>query len=140
MTIRTLVALVLLVAPAAAQSFKTVDTFTIEGAHGVIIIPDNWNGSLFIYAHGYTADERFLKPFPPDLTLANAAQKLDTLVLAVIVPTFSGYASATSTFRSVGWDVEDAIADIAAANSSSSSRARVGTATSSARSSRPSGR
>jgi len=35
-TIRTLVALVLLVAPAAAQSFKTVDTFTIEGAHGVI--------------------------------------------------------------------------------------------------------
>jgi len=43
-TIRTLVALVLLVAPAAAQSFKTVDTFTIEGAHGVIIIPDNWNG------------------------------------------------------------------------------------------------
>ena len=112
MAIRTLAVLLLLVRPAAALTFKTVDTFTVKGAHGLILIPDNWNGGLFIYAHGYTADARFLKPFPADLTLANIGTKLDTLVLSVLIPTLSGYASATSTFRSVGWDVDDAIKDI----------------------------
>ena len=112
MAIRTLAVLLLLVRPAAALTFKTVDTFTVKGAHGLILIPDDWNGGLFIYAHGYTADARFLKPFPADLTLANIGTKLDTLVLSVLIPTLSGYASATSTFRSVGWDVDDAIKDI----------------------------
>jgi len=50
--IRTLAVLLLLVRPAAALTFKTVDTFTVKGAHGLILIPDDWNGGLFIYAHG----------------------------------------------------------------------------------------
>src|SRR5439155_8839447 len=47
----------------AAQGFATVDTPTIEGAHDLILIPANWNGSLFIYAHVYSADEPLLQPF-----------------------------------------------------------------------------
>jgi pimeloyl-ACP methyl ester carboxylesterase len=90
-------------APAAAQ-FKTVDAPTIKGAHDLILIPENWNGSLFIYAHGYSADERLVQPLQPN--------NLPVLLAATILPTLSGYASATSTFRSVGWDVEDAIKDV----------------------------
>src|SRR5262249_2021366 len=97
-------AAIALVAPAAAQGLKTVDTPTIKGAHGLILIPQNWNGSLFIYAHGYSADERLLQPLD--------ANHLPFLFAATLLPTFSGYASATSTFRSVGWDVEDAIKDV----------------------------
>jgi len=77
-----------------------------------MIIPENWNGSLFIYAHGYSADARLLKPFPPDITAANIGGKVDFLFLAMLLPTLDGYASATTTFRSVGWYVEDAIKDI----------------------------
>ena len=33
--------------PAAAQ-WKSVEPVTLKGAHGVIIIPENWNGGLFI--------------------------------------------------------------------------------------------
>ena len=116
MIVRTLAALLLLalagLRPAAALTFKTVDTFAIKGAQGLIIIPENWNGSLFIYAHGYSADARLLKPFPPDITAANIGSKVDFLFLAMLLPTLDGYASATTTFRSVGWYVEDAIKDI----------------------------
>ena len=35
------------------------------------LVPDNWNGSLFIYAHGYSADHRMITPFPADLTPGN---------------------------------------------------------------------
>lgn len=101
----------LLAAPAAAQ-WKTVDTFSIKGAHGVIVIPENWNGGLFVYAHGYSADERLLQPIPPDLSLANFSVKLDRLLQATVLPTLFGYASATTTFRSAGWAVKDAIKDI----------------------------
>jgi hypothetical protein len=95
-----------------AQGFETVEATTIKGAHALIIVPKNWNGSLFIYAHGYTADERLLQPFPDDVSVANFTQKLPLLFQAVVLPTVSGYASATTTFRSVGWYVEDAIKDV----------------------------
>lgn len=105
-----LLTVVLLAAPAAAQ-WRTVDTFVLKGAYGMIIIPENWNGGLFVYAHGYSADERLLRPFPPDLSLANFSQ-LDVLFQASVLPTLEGYASATTTFRSAGWYVKDAVKDI----------------------------
>jgi len=109
-----LVVLALLLTSGSAHAqWQTVDTFTIKGAHGIIIIPENWNGGLFIYAHGYSADERIIEPFPPDLTPANFGQ-LNFLYQAVVLPTFMGYASATTTFRSVGWYVKDSIKDIEA--------------------------
>jgi hypothetical protein len=99
--------------PAAAQAtFQSVETFTIDGAYGTIVIPQNWNGSLFIYAHGYSADSRLLTPFPADLSPANFGAKLGLLFQAFVLPSFSGYAVATTTFRSVGWYVKDAIEDI----------------------------
>src|SRR5262249_54963294 len=97
--------------PARAQ-WRTIEAPTIKGAYDWIVIPENWNGSLFIYAHGYSADSRLLKPFPTDVSLGDFQQKLDTLFQATVVPTFSGYAVATTTFRSVGWYVKDSVKDI----------------------------
>src|SRR5437867_1063805 len=107
-----MLALAAIIRPGSAAAQFTVDNPTIEGAHGLILIPQNWNGSLFIYAHGYSADERLLQPFPSDITLANFTTKLPLLFQATVLPALAGYASATTTFRSVGWYVEDAIADI----------------------------
>ena len=102
--------------PAAAQ-FQTVEPVTIKGAYGLIVIPDNWNGSLFIYAHGYSADNRLLQPFPSDLTPADfltldPGGRVNLLFRAAIFPLLNGYASATTTFSSAGWYVKDAVKDI----------------------------
>jgi pimeloyl-ACP methyl ester carboxylesterase len=105
------VALVLAAVPAAAQ-WRTVDTFTKHGAHGLIVVPENWNGGLFVYAHGYSADHRILQPFPADLSPDNFLEKLDLLFAPAILPTLYGYAVATTTFRSVGWYVKDSIKDL----------------------------
>lgn len=96
----------------AAAQFQTVESVTIKGAYGLIIIPEDWNGSLFIYAHGYSADNRLLQPFPTDDTFGGLLQKLPLLFQATVLPTVNGYASATTTFRSEGWYVKDAIKDV----------------------------
>ncbi len=106
-----LVLVVGIVVPASAQ-WKTVETIDIKGAYGVIIIPENWNGGLFIYAHGYSADRRIVAPFPTDLTAANFLSKVNLLFQATALPALDGYASATTTFRSAGWYVKDSIKDI----------------------------
>ena len=111
---RTLVialALLAVAVPGRAQ-WKTVETVEIKGAHALIIVPENWNGGLFIYAHGYSADRRILAPFPSDLTPGNFLSKMNMLFQATIVPALDGYASATTTFRSAGWYVKDSIKDI----------------------------
>jgi pimeloyl-ACP methyl ester carboxylesterase len=98
--------------PAAAQ-WKTVEPVKIKGAYGVIIIPENWNGGLFIYAHGYSADERLLVPFPQDVTPGNFTTTLPLLFQASVLPALVGkYAVATTTFRSVGWYIGDAVKDV----------------------------
>jgi hypothetical protein len=51
---------------------RTVEVFSIKGAQNAIIMPDQWNGDLFVYAHGYSADKRILAPIPADLVGANA--------------------------------------------------------------------
>ncbi len=98
------VALALLSGSAIAQN--TVERVTIKGAQDIIIMPKDWNGSLFLYAHGYTADKRILAPIPEDLSKAN------TLLLPGLLFVPPGYASAVTTFRSVGWYVKDAVKDI----------------------------
>jgi hypothetical protein len=47
-------------------------------------VPENWNGSLFIYAHGYSADQRLITPFPPDLTVGNFLGKVNMLIPGVV--------------------------------------------------------
>jgi hypothetical protein len=100
------VALLLAVAaaPAAAQ---TVERVAIKGAYAEIVVPADWNGSLFLYAHGYTADGRILAPIPEDIRDATAVLWPGLLPF---VP--AGYATAITTFRSIGWDVKDAIKDV----------------------------
>jgi hypothetical protein len=106
-----LIVLLAVALPARAQ-WKSVEPVEIKGAYGLIIVPENWNGSLFIYAHGYSADQRLITPFPPDLTLSNFLGKTNMLFQATLIPTLSGYASATTTFRTPGWNVKDSIKDV----------------------------
>jgi hypothetical protein len=78
------VALLLFAAPARAQ-WKSVEAVEIKGAYGLIIVPENWNGGLFIYAHGYSADQRIIAPFPSDLTPGNVLNEVGTLFQASII-------------------------------------------------------
>lgn len=99
-----------LAAPSSAQ--LTFETVNLKGAYGLIIIPDDWNGGLFIYAHGYSADQRLVTPFPTDLTAGNFLSKVNMLFQAPLIPALNGYASATTTFRTPGWNVKDSIKDV----------------------------
>jgi hypothetical protein len=96
-----------LVALSSAVPAATVERIEIKGAHALVTIPDDWNGSLFLYAHGYTSDERIVAPIPEQFGDA-------VLVLLPGLLPFvpAGYATAVSTFRSAGWDVKDAIKDV----------------------------
>ena len=101
-----------LAAPAAALTFRAVEPFSVKGAYDLIIVPEPWNGGLFIYAHGYTADQRSIVPYPRDITPANIGTKLTGGDQVLQIPLNLGYAAATTTYRSVGWAVEDAVDDI----------------------------
>src|SRR5256712_214038 len=98
------VAFALLSGSAAAQN--TVERVAIKGAQDMIVVPKDWNGGLFIYAHGYTADKRILAPLPAD------PSKVPLLLLPGLASVPPGYASAVTTFRSVGWSLKDAVKDI----------------------------
>jgi pimeloyl-ACP methyl ester carboxylesterase len=105
---RCVPALLLVVAaaiPGRVQA-KTVEVFSIKGAQNAIVVPDNWNGDLFLYAHGYSADKRILAPLPPDLV------GVDTLLIPGLSFVPPGSAAAVTTFRSVGWYLKDAVKDI----------------------------
>lgn len=100
-----LAALVVLVASSAPA--QTLERVRVKGAYAQIIVPEPWNGGLFIYAHGYTADARILAPIPA--TIPEAVPVLWPGLLP-FVP--AGYATAVTTLRSTGWDVKDAIKDV----------------------------
>jgi hypothetical protein len=102
-----------LATPAAAQGFRAVEPFTVDGALDLIIVPEGWDGGgLFIYAHGYTADQRTIVPYPADITPDNLATKLTGGDQVLQIPLNLGYAAATTTYRSAGWAVADAVQDI----------------------------
>src|SRR5262245_55685309 len=103
----------LLVRPApAADTFQDVDAFERDGAFSLIIVPHSWNGAFIVYAHGYGADYRDLKPYPSDITPANIGSKLSGADLILQIPLTLGYAVGTTTYRSVGWAVGDAWRDV----------------------------
>jgi hypothetical protein len=105
---RVLVLLFMLavLAVAGRAGARTVEVFSIKGAQNAIVIPDDWNGDLFVYAHGYSADKRILAPLSPDLVGSN------TLLLPGLAFVPPGSAAAVTTFRSVGWYLKDAVKDI----------------------------
>src|SRR5204862_7994269 len=106
MRIRLLVALVLLAVSAGVAGARTVESVSIKGAYGVIVVPDDWNGGLFLYAHGYSADKTILRPIPESL------QGVDSLLIPGIFIAPPGYATATTAFRSVGWYMTAAVNDV----------------------------
>jgi hypothetical protein len=95
-----------------ADTFQTVDAFQREGAYSLIIVPHSWNGAFIVYAHGYDADYRDIKPYPSDITPANIGSKLSGADLILQIPLTLGYAVGTTTYRSVGWAVADAWRDV----------------------------
>ncbi|HYC24268.1 MAG TPA: hypothetical protein VEI94_16280 [Candidatus Bathyarchaeia archaeon] len=100
------------VADASAAGYQTVDAFQESGAYSLIIIPDGWNGSLFLYAHGYSPDVSTLVPYPSDITPDNIGDKLQGGDALLQIALQFGYAVGTTTYRSIGWAVEDAIQDV----------------------------
>ncbi|CAN5326899.1 hypothetical protein BH20ACI1_BH20ACI1_10230 [soil metagenome] len=76
------------------------------GAPYRIRVPDNWNGTLLIYAHGYR--DRADHPGEVDNRAADVAPSaaLEPVLLA------QGYALAGSAYRNNGWAVQEGIEDV----------------------------
>ena len=92
---------------AASAAAETVERVEIKGAHALITVPEPWNGSLFLYAHGYTSDERILAPIPDEI-----GQATPVLWPGLLNQVPAGYAWAITTLRSTGWDIKDALKDV----------------------------
>jgi pimeloyl-ACP methyl ester carboxylesterase len=82
---------------AAPKSSPKVEIGEINGAKFRIDIPENWNGGLVMYCHGYDASPVAFKEgkLPPQLA----------------VFTEQGYALAESGYAAGGWAVQEAIQD-----------------------------
>lgn len=81
----------------ALQAAPRTEIGEINGAHFRIDVPDNWNGGLVIYCHGYnpsavTYKEGKLNPF-------------------FAVFTDQGYAVAQSGYAAGGWAIQEAVTD-----------------------------
>lgn len=98
-------AAVLALAVPAAQAAPTELTGELQGAPYRIVVPENWNGTLVVHAHGYRdlADQ----PGEVDDRSAPAAPSaaLEPALLGM------GYALAGSAYSSNGWAVQEAIHD-----------------------------
>jgi len=78
----------------AGQSVKSLPADLLGELEGVpyrILVPENWNGTLLVYAHGYGESG------PP---LAPKAADVDALLA-------EGYAMAASNFAGTGWTVKE---------------------------------
>ncbi len=96
-------ALVVLVSSAVAASLEG----SIDGAPYKIHVPDNWNRTLLVYAHGYRDRADHLGEV--DNRQADAAPGgalFEAFLLA------QGYAIAGSAYRENGWAVKEGITDI----------------------------
>src|ERR1700720_1518623 len=93
---------VLLTVPgrASAQSGVVAHMGTLpDGATFVIEVPANWNGTLFLYSHGYVV------PSTP-----NPAQDVgDPATRAFMLA--SGFALAGSSYATTGWAIHEALLD-----------------------------
>ncbi len=82
---------------AAPKAGPKVEIGEINGAKFRIDIPENWNGGLVMYCHGYDA--------------APVAYKEGKLPPQLAVFTEQGYALAESGYAAGGWAVEEAVQD-----------------------------
>lgn len=86
-------------------------TGVIDGAAYEVVLPDEWNGTLLVYSHGY----RNTQPVPPDFApidtapepapgWSNGDRALGQALLS------QGYALAGSAFAANGWAVSEGVA------------------------------
>jgi pimeloyl-ACP methyl ester carboxylesterase len=85
--------------PSPSPSATRVLTGSIGGATYTIELPVTWNGTLFLYSHGY------VEPGAPNPASAAPDRAVAKWLLD------RGYALAGSSFSSTGWAVEDALKD-----------------------------
>jgi pimeloyl-ACP methyl ester carboxylesterase len=80
---------------------------SLHGAAFRARVPENWNGTLLVFAHGYgdIQDPVLIAPWVP---YGEPPNQLEANLLE------AGYALAGSAFRGAGWQVEEAIPDTAA--------------------------
>jgi hypothetical protein len=79
---------------------KLTNSLNNKDANYHIRVPANWNGTLLVYAHGYSAT---LQPQPVDAAPGGALGE-DLLLLM-------GYAVAGSAFSGAGWAVQEGLQD-----------------------------
>lgn len=85
---------------AAAQTGVTTHTGTLpDGATYLIEVPANWNGTLFLYSHGFVSPGG-----------ANPAKDVGDPVTRTYMLS-SGFALAGSSFATTGWAIHEAIPD-----------------------------
>src|SRR5215469_11509417 len=85
---------------ASAQPGVVAHTGTLpDGARFVIEVPANWNGTLFLYSHGYVVPGS-----------ANPAQDVGDPATRFFMLA-SGFALAGSSYATTGWAIEQAIPD-----------------------------
>jgi pimeloyl-ACP methyl ester carboxylesterase len=85
---------------ASAQAGITTHTGSLaDGATYLIEVPANWNGTLFLYSHGYVTPGA-----------ANPAEDVgDPVTRAFMLG--SGYALAGSSYATTGWAIQQALPD-----------------------------
>ncbi len=87
---------------AQAQAGVTTKTGTLaDGATYLIEVPANWNGTLFLYSHGYV--------IPGDANPARDVAKGDLATRFFMLS--SGFALAGSSYATTGWAIHEAIPD-----------------------------
>jgi hypothetical protein len=85
---------------AHAQASLTTKTGSFpDGATYLMEVPSNWNGTLFLYSHGYVV--------PGSM---NPAQDVGDPVTGAFMLA-EGFALAGSSYASTGWAIEDALKD-----------------------------
>jgi pimeloyl-ACP methyl ester carboxylesterase len=84
--------------PSASPTATSVSG-SIGGARYRIEVPATWNGTLFLYSHGYVAPGRI------NLATDSPAPLISSWLLG------HGYAMAGSSYSSTGWAIEDAFKD-----------------------------
>jgi pimeloyl-ACP methyl ester carboxylesterase len=96
------VAVLLMVAAGTAQAQTGVNTITgslADGATYLIEVPANWNGTLFLYSHGYVTPGA-----------ANPATDVGDPITRFFMLS-SGYALAGSSYATTGWAIQQALPD-----------------------------
>jgi pimeloyl-ACP methyl ester carboxylesterase len=96
----TAIVFLLVVGTARAQAGVTIHTGALaDGATFLIEVPANWNGTLFLYSHGYVVPGS-----------SNPAQDVGDPVTRFFMLS-SGYALAGSSYATTGWAIHEALTD-----------------------------